>query len=192
MDDQPFLSIVTRSYKKPNCLKRNIASVEMQTDQDLEQIHIVDDVGRGLAWADQALHHNMHRNNGKYVMVLDDDDLILNKHFITLLKHVAERKKPDVIIWRGKFLEANITLPLIDQYWGRYPIRAFIGSFNYCLRNELYQKHIHVCQCGISGDFDLIKAVFEDNPTPNIFWYNKILVSTQQKSYGKTTDCKGD
>ena len=192
MPDQPFLTIVTRSYKKPLCLEKNVESVKAQVDQDLEQVFIIDNVGRGLAWADVALNENKQRNHGKYIMILDDDDLITNKNFVMLLKQVAERLDPDVIIWRGKFTEINAILPPLDEYWSIRPNKQFIGSFNYCIRKEIYDEHIHVCNSGLCGDYDLISTIFARQPPPSLFWYNKILVSTQQKSFGTEVDTKGD
>lgn len=192
MSGQPVITIVTRSYKKPKCLERNIASVQAQTDRDYEQIFIIDDVGRGLAWADQALAANKHRNNGKYIMVLDDDDIITNKSFVSLIKLVSETSDPDVIIWRGKFSSINLVLPPVDRYWGIKPVKAFIGSFNYCIRKEIYDEHIHICKTGACGDYDLIESVFNRVPFPSVFWYNKIFVATQQKSKGAGEDYIGD
>jgi glycosyltransferase involved in cell wall biosynthesis len=192
MSARPFLTIVTRSYKKPKCLKKNIESVKAQIDQDLEQIFIIDDVGRGLAWADTALNENKHRNNGKYIMVLDDDDIITHKNFVALIKQIAERTDPDVIIWRGKFTEINVVLPPLDAYWKVRPNKQFIGSFNYCIRKEIYDEYIHVCCSGSCGDYDLIYSIFARQPSPKVFWYNKIFVSTQQKSRGTEQDLMGD
>ena len=45
---RPFLSVVTRCYKRPDMLNENKASLRGQTDQDYEQLFIVDDVGRGV------------------------------------------------------------------------------------------------------------------------------------------------
>jgi len=192
MSSQPFLTIVTRSYKKPKCLERNIESVQAQIDQDLEQVFIIDDAGRGLAWADQALDQNKHRNSGQYIMVLDDDDVITNKNFIALLKLITKNHNPDVIIWRGKFTAINLVLPPLDRYWGIKPVKAFIGSFNYCIRKEIYDEYIHICNTGACGDYDLITAIFNKTPPPYVFWYNKIFVATQQKSQGTQLDFIGE
>ena len=108
---QPFLTIVTRAYKKPRCLERNIKSIISQTDLDLEQIIIEDKIGQGLAWADQILNEYKHLNTGKYVLVLDDDDEILNKSFVEILKDINNRYDPDIIVWRGYFSEVKYSLP---------------------------------------------------------------------------------
>lgn len=46
-----FLTVITRTYKRPGLLARNQASLAAQTDPDFEQILLVDDAGRGVAWA---------------------------------------------------------------------------------------------------------------------------------------------
>jgi glycosyltransferase involved in cell wall biosynthesis len=188
----PFLTVVTRAYKKPRCLKENIKSLKAQTDQDYEQIFIIDKVGKGLAWADKALDLNKHRNNGKYIMVLDDDDKIVNRNFIFTLKDINKRFNPDLIIWRGYFTEIDYVLPPIDSRWGDVPIRTLIGSFNYCVKKEYYDKYVHLCTSGISGDFDFLEGLYSNIPKNKRYWLNSIMVQTQQKSYGKIQDISNE
>lgn len=184
-----LLTIVTRTYKKPKCLEQCIASVKMQTYSDYEHVFIVDEIGQGLAWADQALNLHKDCNHGKYIMILDDDDKITNKNFITIVKDISDKYDPDIIIWRGMFTEMNFALPCIDPFWGVKPRKKLIGSFNYCTKKELYDKYIYLCSTGITGDFDFIDAVFNHTPPIKPYWLKKILVTTQQKSYGKNMDC---
>lgn len=191
LDKQPFLTIVTRAYKKPNCLRRCIASVEMQTDPDYEHIILEDKVGQGLAWADCLLGEKKELNHGKFIMVLDDDDEITNRGFITLLKFLDQHFNPDLIIWRGYFSEVDFSLPPIDHRFGTIPARGLIGSFNYCSKKELYDKHVHLCKSGIAGDYDFLLAMFQEVPKDKVHWLRKILVRTQQKSFGKAMDRKG-
>ena len=186
--NDPFMSIVTRTFKKPKCLVSNIMSLERQTDQDYEQIFIGDNIGRGLDWADQALDTYKDINTGKYVMVLDDDDELTSRSFITTIKDIANRFNPDIIMWRGFFTEVQCVLPPIDPRWGVHPTRGLIGSFNYCTTRELYNKYIHLCKSGLSGDFDFIETVFNSTPKDKVFWLKKILVKTQQKSFGEALD----
>jgi hypothetical protein len=160
----------------------------MQVCSDYEHIFIIDEIGRGLAWADQALSLYKDRNHGKYIMVLDDDDEITNKHFVSIIKDIFDKYDPNIIIWRGYFTEIGFVLPPIDFRWGNKPERALIGSFNYCMKKELYDQYIHICQTGLSGDFDFINAAFKATPSNKIYWLKKVLVQTQQKSFGTTHD----
>lgn len=190
LDKQPFLTIVTRAYKKPKCLQHCIESVQMQTDSDYEHIILEDLVGQGLAWADCLLDEKKHLNHGKYILVLDDDDKITNRGLIELLKFLDKQYDPDLIIWRGYFSEVDYSLPPIDHRFGRTPARGLIGSFNYCAKKELYDKHVYLCKSGISGDYDFLMAMYQELPKDKIHWLRKILVRTQQKSFGKAMDRK--
>ena len=73
----PFLSIVTRCFKRPSLLERNKESVYNQLDQDWEHIFIVDDIGMGMEAANKALALNKHLISGEYVFILDDDDILV-------------------------------------------------------------------------------------------------------------------
>ena len=89
----PFLTIVTRCYKRPKALQKNIRSLKAQTDPDYEQVFIIDKEGYGLAAADQALNKYRDINCGDYIMVLDDDDIVIDPQFIEKLKSDILQKK---------------------------------------------------------------------------------------------------
>jgi len=181
MNKQPFLSIITRCYKRPQLLQNNIKSVKCQTDPDYEQIFIVDKVGHGLAAADQALNKYKEYVNGKFVMVLDDDDRIKDSKFIELIK---SNSTADIIIWRGQFKDPNTVLPPLDENWKYKVVKTQIGSFNYAVTNKLFKKYIHVCFSGETGDFDFISCLFNQKPFPKIIWLENIFVECQIKGKG--------
>lgn len=185
MDNIPFLTVVTRCFKRPLLLQANVKSLKAQTDPDYEQIFIIDRVGKGLAAADQVLGEHKELNTGRYVLVLDDDDMILEPGFIAAIKKVAKNKDPDVMIWRGRFGKGYLTdLPPKDTNWGKAVVKAKIGSFNYAIKNELYKKFIHVCKTGVAGDFDFLKKVL-NHPGLKVEWIDHTFVGIQIKSKGK-------
>jgi len=180
----PFLTVVTRCYKRPNSLKINVKSLKTQTDADYEQVFIVDKVGHGLASADQALNKYKDINCGDYIMVLDDDDMITDPQFIEKLKVIKDAFSPDVIIWRGTFSSNTKTLPPKNAWWGVRPVKTQIGSFNYCMSYKLYHKYINVCKTGLTGDYDFINRVYHSEDKPVIKWIDEIFVSCQESSNG--------
>lgn len=185
MSDFPFLTVVTRCYKRPYFLSQNIRSLKSQTDKDYEQVFIVDKIGHGLAAADVALNTYKHLNTGKYVMVLDDDDKVLDNEFISKLKNViVSNSYPDIVIWRGMFGNLNYILPPLDTNWGKTVQHSKIGSFNYCILNSLYNKYINVCKTGIAGDYDFINTLLKKEKL-NIIWIKDVMVSTQMKGKGR-------
>lgn len=175
----PFLTVVTRCYKRPLALQKNIRSLKSQTDKDYEQVFIVDTKGLGLAAADQALGKYRDINCGDYIMVLDDDDMIIDNHFIEKLKKVKDTSSPDVIIWRGKFFNGREVFPPVNKFWGVRPVKCNIGSFSYCMSHKLYTKYVGTCRTGATGDFDFINAVFNSPEKPKIEWVKDIFVSCQ-------------
>jgi len=186
MDNKPFLTVVTRCFKRPLLLRENVKSLKSQTDPDYEQIFIIDRKGKGLAAADRVLDEYKDLNTGQYILVLDDDDMVLESEFIATVKEVAKDKDPDVIIWRGRFGKGYQTdLPPKDTNWGKTIVKAKIGSFNYAIKNELYKKHIHVCKTGVAGDFDFLKKVLNQCPPQKVVWLDTTFVGIQVKSKGR-------
>lgn len=185
----PFLTIVTRCYKKPKALTICRHSVKQQTDQDYEQVFIIDRVGRGRIEADRVLAKFKHHNSGKYVMVLDDDDMIITPTFISEIKAISKKAHfPDVIIWRGiihPYGERD-PLPRKNEAWGRRPLLCQIGSFCFAVRNEIYKRFIHKFDKDDVSDFNFIDAIFSAKCTS--CWIDKVYVRTQKKSYGKCED----
>lgn len=186
MGDVPFLTVVTRCFKRPLLLRENVKSLKRQTDPDYEQVFIIDRKGLGLAAADKALNEYKDLNIGRYILVLDDDDMVLESRFIATIKAIAKNKDPDVMIWRGRFGKGYLTdLPPKDTNWGKTVVKAKIGSFNYAIKNELYKRYIHVCKSGIAGDFDFLKKVLNHCPLHKVEWIDKTFVGIQVKSKGR-------
>ena len=94
----PFLEVLTRTYKRPKMLKRNIDSILTQTDKDFTHTLLNDDVGRGIAWSYQNLASYAPFLVGDYVWILDDDDLAVSQTLIADLKTIAQAHNPDVIM----------------------------------------------------------------------------------------------
>lgn len=183
--DAPFLSIVTRCFRRPNSLRKCIRSVKAQTDQDYEHVFIIDRKGFGRLAADQNLHKFKELCHGRYVMVLDDDDMITDKSFIAEVKQAALQHFPDVIVWRGiihPYGEKD-PLPRMNGNWGVRPEHCGIGSFCFCVSNEIYQRHIVKFDCNDVSDYNFIKDVHENGYRWH--WIKKVYVRTQKKSYGR-------
>ena len=166
----PFLTIVTRTCKRPNLLKICVDSIKAQTDQDLEQSFIVDDVGKGKVWAQASL--NLYKDQlgiqGRYVMVLDDDDYLIDPTFVEILKKVVGDSSPDIIFFRG--LLGNKLYPP-DEFWEKPPVHARICTFCFAVKKELYMNLIHNWAQSDSGDFHFIRACF--NSSKSNLWINR-------------------
>jgi len=113
---------------------------------------------------------------GRYVFVLDDDDYLTDPHFIKDLKSIHKAHEPDVVICKG-YINGNV-LPTLPVYSTRMPIRGCIGSPNFIVTNELFQRFAkHWCQevskHARAADFHFIYQVFQSEPKPKVHWWDK-------------------
>jgi glycosyltransferase involved in cell wall biosynthesis len=172
-----FLSVVTRCYKRPDMLARNVASLEEQAEPDYEQLFIVDDIGRGVGWANQAL--STAEPAGDYVMVLDDDDMLTDYRAIELLK-LATVDEPPLVIFKADHARLGI-LPW-PTVWGKRPIRGGIGSCDFISRRDVWEKHINAFGTLACGDYRYLQSVWQDKP--DVVWLDEQLAGVQRISRG--------
>ena len=173
-----FLSVVTRCYKRPDMLAKNKASLRGQTDQDFEQLFIVDEVGRGIGWANQSLATAAPA--GDYVMVLDDDDLLTDYRAIELLK-VAATDEPELVIFKAHHGPLGV-LPSATV-WEKRPIRGNIGGCDFISRRDVWEKHITAFGTMACGDYHYLRSLWQDEP--EVVWLNEQLAAVQQIGKGR-------
>src|SRR4030067_3647749 len=91
-----FLTIVTRTFRRPVGLARCIDSVARQSDPDVEHIILHDSIGRGVGWSYENLRSA--QPGGEYVFILDDDDYLIAGGFRAALKgFVIKHQWPDIV-----------------------------------------------------------------------------------------------
>lgn len=171
-DKAPFLSIITRCYKRPVGLSRNQASISGLTDKDIEQIFITDNCGLGLLSANTSFSDPQTRElvTGSYVFLLDDDDFIIEPDFIGLLKGAAETDR-DIIFFRMNIIGGpNGDLYPTPETWMKEPKVAHIGGSCFIVKREIYEKHISAFALPRMGDFAFIKAVWDSGASST--WLN--------------------
>lgn len=180
----PFLSIVTRRYKRPKMLRTNIISVACQTSRDWEHIFITDGEGRGILWANQSLYHNRHRVRGRYVLILDDDNCLAYSGLVEDLKVLVNSLEPGPDIIMVKEDQILRTLP---DNWEKYPTFGHIDTGCFIIRNELWQRHIEVFGQPNGGDYTFISTLFAmvDSNGWLVSWFDKVAVRVQKVSRGK-------
>jgi hypothetical protein len=113
---------------------------------------------------------------GHYVFILDDDDYVTDSDFVKDLKKICDEHQPDVVICKG-YINGNV-LPTLPVYQTKMPIRGCIGSPNFVVTNELYQRFAqHWCQevskHARAADFHFIFQVFQSEPKPKIYWWDR-------------------
>jgi hypothetical protein len=140
----PFLTVVTRCYKRPAMLQINMASLDAQTDKGIEQIFIIDRVGRGIVWANQQLYAHRNRARGRYVYILDDDNRLVDKDLVAELRRAAMLwRDPDVFVVKGLRPTSNVRVFPDDQAWRTNTLRkATTNAHCYVVKANVWKMHI--------------------------------------------------
>jgi hypothetical protein len=178
-----FLEVVTRCYKRPNTLKRNIASLKRQTDKDYSQMFLVDEIGIGIAKANRQLHTIAKDLTGDYILILDDDDIIEYPYMIEDLKIGCNIYNPSLII--VKFYCTNYGILPTDEMWYKKPELAKISMSSFITRKDIYQKYSDYFHEATAADWNFVTNVY-DYEKEHTFWWNKVIGRTLQKGYGQS------
>ena len=175
-----FLSVVTRCYKRPGMLNANQQSLARQTSQDFEQILLVDDVGLGLHAANKRLAEANPK--GDYVLILDDDDLLIDDRAIEKLAEAAA-DRPDLVIFKADHGPLGI-LPSPYVFIRKEPVLNRIGSCDFITRRDVWQEHIHRFGTPQRGDYHFLASVWADGP--DVVWLeDEVLARVQRISGGQ-------
>jgi hypothetical protein len=168
-----FLTVITRTYLRPNLLKSNQESLQRQTDRDWEQILLIDRDGIGVPLANKNLRKV--EPGGEYVLVLDDDNIIVDEKLIENLKVLAQ-DKPDLIITSLQRDENRVFPTLLPPEMGT------IDTANMVVSKGIWNKYKGFWRESYSGDFYFAQAIYKDNP--NVKIYNGIPIKSLKISKG--------
>ena len=175
----PFLSIVTRCYKRPQMLRQCLASVDAQTCDKWEQLLIYDEVGRGVGWANRQFAAQAHHIAGAYVLMLDDDDAFACDDAVQMLQD-ATVDNPEMVIFRGDHLHHGI-LPT-DKVWQKRPQATHISGQDFITRVDVWRRWIPYFGVERMGDITFLNVVWPN--VKNVVWLDKVLVKQQRVSLG--------
>jgi len=159
--DVGFLTVVTRCFKRADKLDKNQRSLTNQTDPDYDQVLIHDDVGIGMLEANRVLNTYKHLIKGEYVLILDDDDMMLDDNFIANLKSHNE----DIVLFRMRYTCCG---PDRYNYIGgkeeneHGPRFGRIGASCMVVTNEVYQKHIYAFIKDSGGDYQFLQEILNE------------------------------
>lgn len=187
----PFLSIVTRCCRRPDHLRRNVESVLMQSDWDLEQCFYVDSETRGIYWANRALELIFARRvRGRYVYILDDDTRLLSDQFVARLK-VAAVSEPEVIMVRSH--RPQIHPHELPTIWGdKDSLRMTSANcLCYVVRADVWKKHIDAFGRRAAGAGWFLLRLRDC--AERFAWLDLLAAETMQIGKGvHFEDCAGD
>jgi hypothetical protein len=154
---QPFLTLYTATFRRPQQLARCLASVAMQTlVNEIEHIVIPDHVGLGIGGMYQRVKDYVHAVHGQYVHFLADDDVLADPRVVELVKAAAEQNGyPPMLLVR--VIKGGQSLPTGDQIWP--PVCGHIDLGCFITRADVWKAHAHKYGNRYEGDYDFAKAV---------------------------------
>jgi len=176
------ICVVTRCHQsRPNMFKVCEGSLKKQTADDYAHLLVKDTKGYGVNGANEALH-TAKPIDGRYVMVLDDDDFLIDMHFVEEFKKRVDRDKPDIVMFKGVIPPFGILPP--ESLWEKPPERAWIGSFCFAVSKEFWEKYILSWKpsegYAVMGDFTFIRECFKN--AKKVVWMDRIVACTQDGS----------
>jgi len=183
------IAFVTRVHpKRPNMLKECIKSVKRQTSDDYVHILHKDDNtanSYGVSSANNSLIR-LNSINARYVMILDDDDMLIDPNFVKIFSKVVKKDVLEIVFFKGMIKDKGI-FPR-PEVWKKAPIFASIASFCFAVRRDIWMDNIYEfgkpTLAGLGGDFSFISLC--DKNTKNHLWLDRIVAKTQKKEgYGR-------
>lgn len=180
--DQPFMTIVTRTCRRPEAFARNCESVEAQTDQDIQHLVLVDRIGRGIHLANKRFHTHRNFVRGEWVYILDDDNYLVDPTFVAEIRRISSELDPELIMVKGQWPH-ELVLP---EVWksSRVPPLCGVDAGNFVVRVDPWKTHIHLF--GLDergGDHRVLKSLFDSRL--RIHWFDRIVFCVPQVGKGK-------
>lgn len=148
----PFLTILTRTYRRPAALAACLASVGRQTRAAaVDHIVLVDHVGVGIAATHARFVQVRAAARGRYVLALDDDNVLASETVIGDLERFAMGDPPLLLpaVQKGELV--------IPGAWP--PICGLIDMGNLVVRADIWRAHADAYGPRYEGDFDFASAL---------------------------------
>lgn len=177
------LAIITRVHpNRPNMLKACKESVMWQSCDDYEHLFIYDrsEKGCGMLAANKLFVTKPVETNSRYVMVLDDDNVLVDNNLVKDIKGI----EADMIIFRG--IVEGLPWPVLppDELWEKPIVCNCIDAFCVAVSKELWEQYkADFGKASRGGDFHFMKTAF--NHAGNIHWHDKVVAETQRVSRGR-------
>ena len=178
------ITFLTRCHpQRPNMQQVCINSIKSQACDDYQHFLIQGAMREADGYSAGndgfAVEHGLTKPwpiEGRYVMVLDDDNMLVDPEFVNDFKALVERENPDIV-----FFKAEIKGWGIYPTWGRTPVAGQVDWFCYAVKRELWQKYISVAsvRTRVSNDFFFIQECYQN--TKSVIWFNRLVASTQRR-----------
>jgi hypothetical protein len=181
---ESLLTIITRHWPggRPESFKRMMATVEAQTDPDFDHQFEYDHEGRGLKWADANMAEVIPRLTGRYIWVVDDDDLLEPDAVEVVKKALIANDYPDVLVVKGEHGRYGI-LPRDDVWQSGKPVWGGISGQDVIVKRELAHQFAYGWAHPPIGDVAYIERIWATYP--RIVWYSRLVVRQQRNGLGR-------
>lgn len=179
------ISIVTRHMAtgRERSLRRLLASMSTFDLDTYEHIILTDLECKGVSSANSLFEKNKDLIQGDYVYMMDDDDWFICTTFPQdLLRFIEQQSYPDIIMMKFKIVDKNLPQP-----WGNFAELKFckVGTPNFCLKREVWLKHIKYFTGPSGGDFRMIQSLQAESYS--VAWWEQLVGMTRQKhGYGRS------
>lgn len=175
------LEVLTRTYRRPQMLARNMASLEAQTCGDWVQTLLRDTFGRGIGWSYTNMAAYAPQLVGDYIWVLDDDDECIRPTLVAEIQAIVHRD-PDVEVIFVRMDHGRLgVLPSVN--WGKSPVEGDIGVSAYIVRRDRWQQYAPAFAPVYAGDYAFITAVYAS--THHHVWHDVVASRVQRISHGQ-------
>ncbi|MHA1961886.1 MAG: hypothetical protein ACW99U_16890 [Candidatus Thorarchaeota archaeon] len=185
-----FLTVVTRTCDRPKMLGENIESVKMQTDQDIEQIFIVDRQKKGVVAADKVFIKHIDRVDGDYAIILDDDCWLTTNTYVERLRAFIENNNfPNIVLFRSTRPAgppSSQTVFPTEEVWGKRPLHQTTNCLCYIVKSVLWKRWIEYF--GIKphgGDWWFLDALINKDNNDFLWMESEPLAESRQLGRGR-------
>lgn len=146
------------------------------------QTLLVDDVGRGVPWANLVLANYARQLEGDYIWVLDDDNECTLPTFVEGLQDIVQECKPAVIMVRAIVGRFGVLPP--DELWGKPPVYCRIDMGCFVVSRQTYRSFCSYFHGALGADFSFISTVLDELDPARVVWWDVVAMRTQRVSAG--------
>lgn len=115
--------------------------------------------------------------DAKYIMVLDDDDMLIDDCFVDYFSNLIKDKNPEIVFFKGS-VENRGVYPR-PEIWGKAPEYGQIASFCFVIRLDVWKRNIHTFgNRHFGGDYCFIESCYRD--TSDYLWVDRLIARTQK------------
>lgn len=182
------ICFLTRCHPaRPNMQQACFESVKAQTSNDYQHFLIwgpmresdEDSPGDGKF----AIEHGLTKPwpiDARYVMVLDDDNMLVYPDFVKEFKELVDKQNPDIV-----FIKAEIKGLGIYPWWNHAPAPGHIDWMCYAVKREMWTKYmaeIETVRPASKGSEcnDSRFASLCYKSAKSIVWFDRLIASTQR------------